>query len=272
MMQVKFWGVRGTTACSSPEYKEFGGHTSCVSIETQNRLIVVDAGTGLFDLGKWLEGQVYERANLLLSHVHMDHIAGLPFFRSAWNPNFRLDIYAAHLKKYGGVKSFLKDQYAPPFFPVSIDMMTADLSFHDFDCGAEIMLEQTVKIQTLPLNHPNGATGYRINSGDKSVCYISDTEHREGEIDLSIVNFIQGCDLLIYDATYTDEQYPAYKGWGHSTWQEGMRIAQLANVKKYAIFHHNPDHADEEMKKIERRAMGLWDHCFVARQGQALIL
>lgn len=271
-MKVKFWGVRGSIACPSDEYRLFGGHTSCVSIEAGAQCIICDAGTGIFDLGKWLESQPYDRASLLLTHVHLDHIAGFPTFRQNWDPNFKLDIYAAHLEQEGGVQKFLSAQFSPPFFPVTVDMMQAHMEFHDFQCGDSFAIGQVVSVKTVLLNHPNKATGYRIDCNGKSVCYVTDTEHCETGVDTSIVNLVRDADLMIYDATFTKEQYEQHKGWGHSTWLEGMRIAQIAGVKQYAIFHHNPDNDDQAMLAIEQEATALWDKCFVARQGQVLVI
>lgn len=271
-MKVKFWGVRGTNACPSDEYREYGGNTSCVSIEAGSDLVICDAGTGIFNLGKWMGGQPYDIATLLFSHVHIDHIAGFPAFRQAWDANFKLDIYAAHLKDSGGIKENLRQQFSPPFFPVGLEMMQAHMDFHDFDCGDSFDVGTGIHIKTAPLNHPNNATGYRIEHKGKSVCYITDTEHVPGEIDTNILNLVRGSDLMIYDATFTDEEYEEYKGWGHSTWKAGMQLAQIAGVKQYCIFHHNPDHDDEHMRQIETEATDLWDKVFVARQGMELIL
>ena len=112
-------------------------------------------------------------------------------------------------------------------------------------------------MRTAPLNHPNGATGYRIEHGGKSICYITDTEHRLGELDKTIVELCRGADVMIYDSSYTDEEYARYRGWGHSTWQEGVRIADAANVGTLAIFHHDPSHSDAFMDDVAREAAAM---------------
>ena len=115
----------------------------------------------------------------------------------------------------------------------------------------------TVGLRTAPLHHPNGATGYRIDYYDKSICYITDTEHREGQRDQTIVDLCRGADVMIYDSSYTDEEYARYRGWGHSTWQEGVRIADAAGVGTLAIFHHDPSHDDAFMDGVAREAAAL---------------
>ena len=137
----------------------------------------------------------------------------------------------------------------------------------DFFSGDSFSLKNGINIQTTSLNHPKGATGYRVNYKGFSVCYITDTEHIVGKRDENILQLIDNSDLVIYDSTYTDEEYPNFVGWGHSTWQEGVRLCTEANVKKFAIFHHDPDHNDEIMTKIKMDAKKLWDGTFVATEG-----
>jgi phosphoribosyl 1,2-cyclic phosphodiesterase len=145
------------------------------------------------------------------------------------------------------------------------------MTFHDFEAGDGFDLGP-VKIQTARLNHPQGATGYRINSGGKSLCYVTDTEHVPGTHDENILKLIDGADLLIYDSTYTDAEFPEKVGWGHSTWQEGVRLARRANVKQLAIFHHDPEHEDAFMENLEREAQDMWDGAIVAREHMRLTL
>jgi ribonuclease BN (tRNA processing enzyme) len=120
------------------------------------------------------------------------------------------------------------------------------------------------------LKHPDGATGYRLDYQGHSVCYVTDTEHDIGKPDQNILGLIEGADLLIYDCTFTDQQFEAKRGWGHSTWQEGVRLAQAAKVKRLAIFHHDPDHEDSFMERIEAQAFAMWAGAFVARDNMRI--
>ena len=131
------------------------------------------------------------------------------------------------------------------------------MSFTEFKAGDAADSAATVTMRTAPLNHPNGATGYRIEHGGKAICYITDTEHRPGERDKTIVELCRGADVMIYDSSYTDAEYERYKGWGHSTWQEGVRVADAAGVGTLAIFHHDPSHNDAFMDDVAREAAAL---------------
>jgi phosphoribosyl 1,2-cyclic phosphodiesterase len=145
-------------------------------------------------------------------------------------------------------------------------MMGARMAFEDFRAGDTLNLFDEVTIRTTPLNHPNGATGYRIEHGGKSMCYVTDTEHVVGSPDQNILSLIEGSDLVIYDCTYTDKEFPGRVGWGHSTWQEGARLCQEAGAKTLAIFHHDPDHEDGFMEQVETEARQLWSGAIVARE------
>ena len=157
-----------------------------------------------------------------------------------------------------------------PMFPVPLETMQAKLRFEDFKAGEKFKLYSDVNIKTAPLRHPNGATGYRIEHNGKSVCYITDTEHVPGEPDQKILELIEGSDLVIYDSTYTEEEFLTKVGWGHSTWNEGLALCQAANVKKFAIFHHEPDHDDNFVDGIEAEAQAIWEHSFAAREGMVV--
>jgi phosphoribosyl 1,2-cyclic phosphodiesterase len=150
--------------------------------------------------------------------------------------------------------------------------MQSKLRFEDFKAGDQFKLYPDVNIRTAPLRHPNGATGYRIEHDGKSVCYITDTEHVPGEPDQNILDLIEGSDLVIYDSTYTEEEFVTKVGWGHSTWNEGLALCQAANVKRFAIFHHEPDHDDDFVDGIEAEAQATWEHSFAAREGMVVSL
>ena len=135
-----------------------------------------------------------------------------------------------------------------------------------------MQLFDDVNIRTAPLNHPNGATGYRIEHGGKSAVYVTDTEHVPGQPDQNILGLIEGADVVIYDSTYTEDEFPSKIDWGHSTWNEGMRLCQAAKVKQLAIFHHEPDHDDDFMDKLTAEAAEAWDGTFVCREGMEIIL
>ncbi|MEM7447577.1 MAG: MBL fold metallo-hydrolase [Myxococcota bacterium] len=262
---IKFWGVRGSIACPSPSHMKFGGNTSCIEVRAGDQYLVLDAGTGIRELSDSFEASESNSATLLLTHTHWDHINGFPFFRSLYRKEYAFRVMAGHLPE-GGVRRTLAGQMAHPVFPVPLDELHAEIAFDDFRAGDSFSLDDRVHVRTTPLNHPNGATGYRIEHEGRSVCYVTDTEHVPGTRDQNILQLIDGADLVIYDSTYTDEEFVEHIGWGHSTWQEGVRLCQEASVKRLAIFHHDPQHDDAFMASVERDAGDLWDGAFVARE------
>ena len=270
---IRFWGVRGSIACASTKHIRFGGNTSCIEVMVGDRIFVLDAGTGIRNLGaEFLKRDVRE-AHLLLSHTHWDHINGFPFFTPAYDPNRAIHVMAGHLgSRDGGIQGALSAQMDSPMFPVPLEAMQAKMRFDDFEAGDHFNLYPDVTVRTAPLNHPNGATGYRIEYDGKSVCYITDTEHVVGEQDQNILGLIEGSDLVIYDSTYTEEEYKLKVGWGHSTWNVGVDLCQTANVRKMAIFHHDPDHEDDIMDKIEAEAKAVWSNTFAAREDMTVSL
>ena len=269
---LSFWGVRGSIACPSPNHVRFGGNTSCLEIRAGSERIILDAGTGLRELGNQFMRDDVRQASLLLTHTHWDHINGFPFFKPAYTANRRFRIMAGHLESLGGVRDILAGQMAEPTFPVPLEAMHGELDFVDFTAGDAFDLVPGVHVRTAKLNHPNRATGYRIEYSGKAICYVTDTEHVIGKPDQSILGLIEGADLVVYDSTYTDEEFAEHVGWGHSTWQEAVRLCRAANVERLAIFHHDPDHDDRFMEHIEAEARSLWPGAFVAREKMSLTI
>jgi len=271
--KVKFWGVRGSIACPSPRHIGFGGNTSCIEVSAGGERIIFDAGTGIRSLGLWMLKKEVKRAHLMLSHTHWDHINGFPFFTPAFLPDRSFEIMAGHVEEdQGGIRKVLSGQMAQPFFPVPLEAMRGTLSFSDFNAGDTFNLSENVRVRTTPLNHPNGATAYRIEHRGKSMCYVTDTEHVPGEPDQNVLGLIEGADLVIYDCTYTEEEFPEKVGWGHSTWEEGVRLCRAANVRMLAIFHHDPTHDDVFMEALELQAREVWSGAFVARENMRINL
>ncbi len=270
---VKFWGVRGSIACPGAGTLRYGGNTSCVEVHCGDYNLIFDAGTGLKNLGDQLiKHNTQLNYDIFMSHTHIDHICGFPFFAPAYSPKSRLKLWAGHLKPRGrqlkDIMAMLMDQ---PLFPITVDLLEASLIWTDFEAGETLKISDEIELQTAPLNHPEGATGYRVNYRGKSLCYVTDTEHKPGELDANILHLIRGADLVIYDCTYTDEEYPRFWGWGHSTWQEGVRLCNAAGVKQLAVFHHDPSHDDAFMETISLQLEQLRPGGgFVAKEGMVV--
>jgi phosphoribosyl 1,2-cyclic phosphodiesterase len=255
-LKVRFWGVRGSISCSGAEYARYGGNTSCLEVSAGSRRLIFDAGTGIRALGLELARLAPLDIDIYFTHTHLDHLAGLTFFAPLFDERNSVRMWAGHLEAPYTLKKVVANLMQAPIYPVTLEVFKAKVSFTEFKSGDHLMCGP-VQLSTAPLNHPNGATGYRIEYGGKSICYITDTEHRLGEIDMRIVELCRGADVMIYDSSYTDEEYARYKGWGHSTWQEGVRIADAAGVGTLAIFHHDPSHSDAFMDDVAREAAAM---------------
>ncbi|MBL4692966.1 MAG: MBL fold metallo-hydrolase [Magnetovibrio sp.] len=269
-LSVKFWGVRGSIACPSIDHIKYGGNTSCIEINASGHRLVLDAGTGVRGLGKTFINDGVKDVYILLTHTHWDHINGFPFFLPAYDADRSIQVMAGHLDGAETIHNVLAAQMDNPMFPVPLSAMKAKMVFDDFKAGASFDVYDDVHVRTAPLNHPNGATAYRIEHQGSSICYVSDTEHVPGKLDENILGLIEGADLVIYDSTYTEQEFTNKIGWGHSTWNQGVKLCQEAGAKSMAIFHHDPEHTDDFMDKLGEEAHAQWSETFVAREGQTI--
>jgi len=267
---VRFWGVRGSITCPGLATSRYGGNTACIEIRCGEKLFIFDAGTGLRDLGETIARDGVKDVDLFLSHTHIDHIAGFPFFYHAYRPGNTLRVWSGHLEEGVTTEGVLRQFMSPPLWPVPVDIFEADVSYHDFKAGDTMTPSDDVTLRTAPLNHPQNATGYRVDYNGKSICYITDTEQWEDGLDRNILGLIDGADIVIYDSMFSDAEYADYKGWGHSTWEEGLRLADAANVGTLVIFHHMPERTDDQMDDIALAADKTRPGTVVAREGMTL--
>lgn len=271
-IRLRFWGVRGSIAAPGPSTARYGGNTSCIEVRCGSHLVLLDAGTGLRYLGAQLLAEAPLDADLLFTHTHFDHVCGLPFFKPFFQPQNRFRLWAGHLGGELTLQRVLREFMMAPLFPVPPEVFKADMAFRDFRGGDTLDLAPGLRVRTAVLNHPDGATGYRIEYGGKSVCYVTDTEHVPGTPDRNVLALIEGADIVIYDCMYTDEEYAkSYVGWGHSTWQEAVRLSKAAGVKKLVVFHHDPDHDDDRMDAIGREVAAALPGAIVAKEGLELV-
>ena len=201
----------------------------------------------------------------------MDHITGLPFFCYAFQPGNRLRVWSGHLEDGLTTEGVLRQFMCAPLFPVPVDIFAADVSFHDFRAGETLSPKSDVTLQTAMLNHPQNATGYRVDYDGRSICYVTDTEHVEGRPDRNILSLIEGADIVIYDSMLTDAEYPKFRDWGHSTWEEGARLCRSAGAGTFVIFHHLPDRTDDDLDRIAEAADRMLPGAVVAREGMTLV-
>ena len=296
---VKFWGVRGSRAVSSRNTLVYGGNTACVEVRCKEHLMILDAGTGICELMKEIQEKdkpIY--ADLLISHMHWDHIIGLPFFQPLYQSDNVFCIHGTNGKTYDfevALRNVMKD----PNFPVSFDDMKSQKFFKTYQVGDVFNLRESwhnlsdgnkiksksydvpeVIVTTHENQHPNGGSFYKLSYGGKSICYATDTEcdPDHPEFIEALINYAQGCDLLIMDTNYTRDEYEgrvggfSKKGWGHSSWQDGVEIAKRAGVKKLCLFHHNAERTDAEQADIEKMAQEVFPETIAAKEGMVLVI
>ncbi len=266
-MRVRFWGVRGSIPTPGEKTVEFGGNTSCVEVEAADgNIIILDAGTGIREFGlDYIKRKNSTRTiHLFISHVHWDHIQGMPFFIPLLLSDFTIHFYGNK-----NMRKHLAAQMKAPYFPLDFNQTQSEKHFHTMkEGGVEV---GDCLITPFWLVHPQEVMGFRVQEGSRAVCYSSDTEHEFGEdIDTYIEN-IRDADILLYDAQYTPEQYDHGRiGWGHSTYEAAVGIAGRAGVKKLVLFHHEPTHDDKTLRSIERKAKKLFKNTISAREGMIL--
>ena len=266
---VRFWGVRGSIACPGTETARYGGNTACLEVRCGPHRLILDGGTGLREFDRAVTGVL--EAEVLFTHAHLDHICGWPFFARLREPTTRLVVRAGHLAPPLTMNGVLDRLLHEPFVPVAADRVRARLAFRDFNAGETLAPRPGLVVRTAPLNHPQGATGYRIEWEGRSLAYVTDTEHVPGHPDRAVLGLIEGADLVVYDCTYTDDEFPKRIGWGHSTWQEGVRLCEAAGAGRLVVFHHDPDHDDAFMDSLAEAVNEARPGSIVAREGLVLV-
>jgi phosphoribosyl 1,2-cyclic phosphodiesterase len=273
---VTFWGVRGSIASPGSETVRYGGNTPCVEMQVGTNRLIFDGGTGIRVLGQSLLSQMPLDAHIFFTHSHWDHIQGFPFFTPAFIKGNRFHIYGAIAPNGATVENRLNDQMLHPNFPVPLQVMAASLDFYDVEVGKPIQVCEDVVVETARLNHPGEAVGYRVNWKGYSAAYVTDTEHFPDRLDENVLSLARNVDVLIYDATYTDEEYHSKQlskvGWGHSTWQEAVKIANAASVKQLVIFHHDPLHSDDFLDQVGTQLAEVFPNGLMAKEGLSIDL
>ena len=273
--QINFWGVRGSIPCPGLETVRYGGNTPCIEMEVGGERLIFDGGTGLRVLGESLLKKMPLTAHLFFTHSHWDHIQGFPFFTPAFVKGNTFKIYGTVSPNGSTMKQRLQDQMLHPNFPVPLQIMQSDLQFYPLEVGEKLHIGSIV-VENALLNHPGEAIGYRVNWNDYGAAYITDTEHFPDGLGENVFKLAKGADVVIIDATYTDEEYYDPQlgkvGWGHSTWEEAVKLAKAAEVKKLVIFHHDPSHNDDFLDGIAAEAAAAFPGTILAREGESLNL
>jgi phosphoribosyl 1,2-cyclic phosphodiesterase len=268
---LTFWGVRGSIPSPGIHTITFGGNTSCVSVEYKDYILIFDAGSGIRKLGQHLmerEDINVIKGSIFLSHMHWDHLQGLPFFTPAFSEENRFTVYGEGRRKLS-LPRILEDQMQVPYFPVDMDtLFQAQIKFHEVEPKQVIQIEDDITVTPFRLTHPNAALGYLLQIQKVRIAYASDHEHEPGEISQNVLEMVQGAEVLIHDAQYTREEVAEGKRrWGHSAWEDVIDLALESQVKRLFLFHHDPDATDEQLNGRQFLAQQLFPNTTVAREG-----
>lgn len=261
--RVKVWGVRGAAPRPETGYLQYGGNTSCVSLERDGEIAVLDAGSGLPGLARELSGREVGRLDIFISHLHLDHVMGLFCFPPLHDPNMEIHLYCG-----AGLRESLETLVGPPYWPLGLRNCRAHLCYHELEPGDHFQMGG-FSGYTMAGNHPGGSLLCRLEAEGKSLVYALDCETDENVFG-RLSAFSRGADLLIWDASYT--QADKWHGWGHSTWEEGLALCRDAGAKRVLMTHYAREYTDQFLREQERKAQTDSCACVFAREGMVLDL
>ncbi|MGE3954667.1 MAG: MBL fold metallo-hydrolase [Parachlamydiales bacterium] len=260
--QVKLWGTRGSIPVSGPQYAHYGGNTVCLEVRQPEHLVIIDAGTGIRELGEELIESPYRELHLFIGHAHWDHIIGFPFFKPVYDPEFTLHIYGPGSNGETMEKA-LKRILQPHHFPVRLEQLQARLHFHELGPGDRVD-NGPITVQVAHCDHPGSALGFRIEVPGLTFGYVTDNEFLKGHVghpsevtrghpmigeDKRLLDMLQGVNLLIHEAQYTPKEYMQKIGWGHSSISNATALVHLCGVRNWIVTHHDPNADDETLRK-----------------------
>ncbi len=268
---LKFWGVRGSFSTPEAPNLGYGGNTSCVEVRYGEGLrLIFDAGSGFRRLGLALLNErdgTTETVQVFLSHLHWDHIEGIPSFAPLYRPGWKLVFHSPHADT--DLETALGRQMKAPYFGAE-SAVRAEREYRQVEPGG-LQLGEVV-VRSFPLHHPGGCAGYRVEAPHASIVYATDHEHGHPASDGILREYAKDADILIYDAQYTPSEYPHRRNWGHSTWLEGTRVARDAGVKQLILFHHDPEHDDQALAQALEEARAEFENTVCAREGWSIRL
>jgi len=278
-MKLKFYGTRGSIPVCDTGFQEFGGDTTCLQITftDTNRIAIIDAGTGIRNLGKALRtsGHKQDQIAIAFTHFHWDHIQGFPFFAPAYDPSQKITLLTlGRGQTITNLREIFEVQMQSQYFPVQLDHMGSTFEFLQIaDATRHFTAANNVEtvVTALRHNHPGGAYTFRIERRGKVLVVCTDVEHRE-QMDPQLVELARGADLLVHDAQFTAEELKNRRGWGHSSFDQAMQFAEMAGAKRLALTHHDPDHDDEFLQRMEKSCRERFPDAVLARQGMEIAI
>ena len=269
-LRIRIWGARGSLPVSGPEFTRYGGNTICVEMRCGEHTLIFDAGSGLLPAGYALKSEGISKFNLFFSHCHYDHIQGLPFFPPAFDSDTSITLWSGHLEGKMTTQQMISGFIRAPWLPISPDIYLADMETRDFHPDDDLHPHPDVVLRTANLTHPGGAVGYRVEWGGRAVAIITDTEHKPGSLDPAVLRLIENCDLFLYDSSFLDAEMERFRGYGHSTWQQAIRLARKAGARQIGFIHHAPWRTDTDLDDFDRQAKAEYPESFFARDGQVI--
>ncbi|MSU35842.1 MAG: MBL fold metallo-hydrolase [Pedosphaera sp.] len=276
-MKLKFYGTRGSIPICEPGFQEFGGNTTCLQItfKDSNRIAIIDAGTGIRNLGRDLQaiGHHQDQIFMAFTHFHWDHVQGFPFFKPAYDPKQKLTLLTLGKEQIAkNLHEICEVQMQSEYFPVQLDRMGATFEFMQIEKASKLFTgldNVNTQFTTNLHNHPGGAYGFRMERNGKVLVICTDIEHGD-QIDPNVVELARGADLLVHEAQYTAEELQQRRGWGHSSYDQAIQLAELAGAKRLALTHHDPDHDDVFLSRMEKLCQERFRECVLARESMEL--
>ncbi|MGE5410078.1 MAG: MBL fold metallo-hydrolase [Clostridiales bacterium] len=268
-MKVKFWGTRGSIPVPGSSTLKYGGNTPCIQITSDNDTIILDAGTGIRELGNFLVKENFDHRiiNILISHTHYDHIQGLPFFAPFYDERFEINIYASVIEN-SKVEHIIDYQMQPFFFPVKRDIFKAKVNFYMIQENSVFDIS-SVNVQTSMVNHSNDTLSFKLSESGKSLVYMTDNEIKFHQLSIDpeenriislnneIIQFCNKSEYLIHDCMYNQQTFEDKLGWGHSNNIALAYFAMIADVKNLILFHYDPDYSDDMVKEMLIETSGI---------------